>query len=176
MSSEDNFSLFWSRNWAEDGLSTVQPFWCLLSSKEHQEMLQCLPDTQKIEAILEANTREAFDCSQKHLQCCLDFLHCVLICYALKLSPPLVTHIFCSQASLHTCSIALLLAESQLNKLNHCKMSQKLLRKCTALLCAHKTVLMLVWSLKCGLLTYSQKSISHRPHTFRVRAAYSLWL
>lgn len=65
------------------------------------------------------------------------------------------SHIFCLQASLHTYSIALLLAESQLNKQNHCKTSQKLLWKCTALLCAYKTVLMLVWSLKCGLQTYS---------------------
>ena len=75
------------------------------------------------------------------------------------------SHIFCPQASLHTCSTALLLAASQLNEQNHCKMSQKLLWKNTALLCAHKTVLMLVWSLKCGLLSYSPQIYLTQGHT-----------
>lgn len=66
-----------------------------------------------------------------------DSYHCTLIHCVLQLSPPLLL-IFCPQASLHTCFITLLLAESQLNKQNHSKMSQKLLWKCPALLCAQR--------------------------------------
>lgn len=106
---------------------------------------------QKIKTIVEANTWGAFDRSQKHLQCCLDFYHCTLIHCELQLSPPLLL-IFCPQASLHTCFIALLLAESQLNKQEHSEMSQKLLWKGTALLCA-QTASVFVWSLKWGLPT-----------------------
>lgn len=169
-----SFSLLWSIDWAEDHLSAVQSSQCLPSSKEHQEKLQRVFQTpQETETIVEANAWGAFDGSQTHLQCCLDFHHCVLIHCVLKLSPPLPL-IFCPQASLHTCFIALLLAESQLNKQDHCKNVPEALMKvhCSALCKRLSSCSYEVWNVHSW--PFPHKASSHRPHTFRVRAAYSL--
>lgn len=165
-----SFSLLWSIDWAEDHLSAVQSSQCLPSSKEHQEKLQRVFQTpQETETIVEANAWGAFDGSQTRLQCCLDFHHCVLIHCVLKLSPPLPL-IFCPQASLHTCFIALLLAESQLNKQDHCKNVPEALMKvhCSAL--CKKIVFVLVWSLKCALLTFSPQSYLTQTTHFQCKS------